>query len=71
MAGFRPTFIYGLTIFVLVILAGLLTGIFSAPIAIVMFLLNSPAWPLMIIVFIISIFMLGWVFMRFKVQARN
>ena len=64
------TFMYGLTIFVLIILAGILTGITLIPITLLSVTVGSGAWLVYVIGFGISIFMLGFIFKRFKVKRK-
>ena len=65
------TFMYGLTIFVLIIIAGILSGIVLIPVSILSIVLASPLWVLYIIGLLTSIYALGFVFERFKVNLKR
>lgn len=67
------TFVFGLTIFVLVLLAGIMTGIVILPVALVAYLLGGPASAMVLSVFgiLLTIYFLGFVFERFKLKIKK
>lgn len=67
------TFVFGLTIFVLVLLAGIMTGIVILPVALVAYLFGGPASAMVLSVFgiVLTIYFLGFVFERFKLKIKK
>lgn len=65
------TFMYGLTIFVLIILAGIITGIAIIPLAVIATALEGGFNVVAGIGLFISIYCLGWVFGRFKIKMKK
>lgn len=65
-------FIYGITIIVLIFMAAILTGFIMIPVYGVAYYINEAAYPafLTAVYLIIAVYMLGWVFMRYKVKKR-
>lgn len=70
---FMKTWMYGLTIFVLIIVAGIITGIALIPLmAIATALQSTIAIAITTVIgLVLSIFFLGWVFERFKVRRKG
>lgn len=68
---FTKTWMYGLTIFVLVVIAGILTGISIIPVTAIAMALQGGYWLVYALSLFISIYFLGWVFGRFKVHLKR
>ena len=65
-------FIYGITIIVLIIMAAILTGFIMLPIYGVAYYVNETNYPAFLgaVYLIIAVYMLGFVFMRYRVQKK-
>ena len=67
------TFMVGLLVFVLIILAGIITGIAIIPVALIALLIGGagPAILMSGLALVLSIYFLGFVFERFKVKLKG
>lgn len=67
------TFIFGFTIFVLIILAGIMTGIAILPATLIAFWIGGPggAMVMSVLSVAIGIYFLGFVFERFKIRMNK
>jgi len=65
-------FIYGISILVLLIMAALLTGFIMLPVYGVFYYINDQNFPAFLnaVYLIIAVYMVGWVFMRYKIKKK-
>lgn len=71
--GIVKTFVFGITIFVLVLLAGIMTGIVILPIALVSYWVGGAGGTMILGTFgiLLTIYFLGFVFGKFKVKLKK
>lgn len=65
-------FLYGISIMVLIFMAAVLTGFIMLPVYGALYLINNQNYPafVSVVILILSVYMLGWVFMRYRVRRK-
>lgn len=70
--GITQTFMYGLMVFVLLIISSILSMLLVVPLLMGTIALDGAGvWVVNLLAIVIEIYMLGWVFMRFKVTRKR
>jgi hypothetical protein len=65
-------FLYGISVLVLIIMAAILTGFLMLPVYGALYFINGQNYSAFIgaVVLILSVYILGWVFLRYRVRKK-